>query len=157
MAQLMVVPCAPLCPLQMEGCVEAVVASHTLVALSQMHFSLVMYELQLHLRPLNLTDEFVIITLAKLATGNGGRPGGWRCPLLTSASCCLCRCLCPPSPTSYHFPLFLSSPGILSLHPWASLSPVTILSLLLPPISAWLCGVRVRAGDLIAAGTSLEE
>jgi hypothetical protein len=46
-------------------------ASETLVALSRNHFSLVMYELQHHLKPLNLTDEFVIVTLAKLANGNG--------------------------------------------------------------------------------------
>ncbi|XP_041506856.1 maestro heat-like repeat-containing protein family member 2A [Microtus oregoni] len=48
----------------------AEVASETLVALSRNHFSLVMYELQHHLKPLNLTDEFVIVTLAKLANGN---------------------------------------------------------------------------------------
>lgn len=50
---------------------KAEVASDTLVALSRNHFSLVMYELQHHLKPLDLTDEFVIITLAKLANGNG--------------------------------------------------------------------------------------
>ncbi|XP_008054484.1 maestro heat-like repeat-containing protein family member 2A [Carlito syrichta] len=55
---------------EMEGYVKAEVASDTLVALSRNHFSLVMYELQHHLKPLNLTDEFVIITLAKLANGN---------------------------------------------------------------------------------------
>ncbi|EPY76269.1 HEAT repeat-containing protein 7B1 [Camelus ferus] len=53
-----------------EGYMEAEVASDTLVALSRNHFSLVMYELQHHLKPLNLTEEFVIITLAKLANGN---------------------------------------------------------------------------------------
>ncbi|XP_039090491.1 maestro heat-like repeat-containing protein family member 2A [Hyaena hyaena] len=56
--------------LEMEGYVKAEVASDTLVALSRNHFSMVMYELQHHLKPLNLTDEFVIITLAKLADGN---------------------------------------------------------------------------------------
>lgn len=50
---------------------RAEVASDTLVALSRNHFSLVMYELQHHLKPLDLTDEFVIVTLAKLAHGNG--------------------------------------------------------------------------------------
>ncbi|XP_073733031.1 maestro heat-like repeat-containing protein family member 2A isoform X2 [Callorhinus ursinus] len=56
--------------LEVEGYVKAEVASDTLVALSRNHFSMVMYELQHHLKPLNLTDEFVIITLAKLANGN---------------------------------------------------------------------------------------
>nr|KAF6496503.1 maestro heat like repeat family member 2A [Rousettus aegyptiacus] len=56
--------------LETEGYVKAEVASDTLVALSRNHFSLVMYELQHHLKPLDLTDEFVIITLAKLANGN---------------------------------------------------------------------------------------
>ncbi|XP_045650023.1 maestro heat-like repeat-containing protein family member 2A isoform X2 [Ursus americanus] len=56
--------------LEAEGYVKAEVASDTLVALSRNHFSLVMYELQHHLKPLHLTDEFVIITLAKLANGN---------------------------------------------------------------------------------------
>ncbi|XP_055280209.1 maestro heat-like repeat-containing protein family member 2A [Moschus berezovskii] len=56
--------------LEMEGYVRAEVASDTLVALSRNHFSLVMYELQHHLKPLNLTEEFVIVTLAKLANGN---------------------------------------------------------------------------------------
>lgn len=55
----------------MEDFETAEVASETLVALSRNHFSLVMYELQHHLKPLNLTDEFVIVTLAKLANGNG--------------------------------------------------------------------------------------
>ncbi|XP_006171221.1 maestro heat-like repeat-containing protein family member 2A isoform X1 [Tupaia chinensis] len=57
-------------PEQMEGYVKAEVASDTLVALSRNHFSLVMYELQHRLKPLSLTDEFVILTLAKLANGN---------------------------------------------------------------------------------------
>uniref|UniRef100_G1PWU3 Maestro heat like repeat family member 2A n=1 Tax=Myotis lucifugus TaxID=59463 RepID=G1PWU3_MYOLU len=48
----------------------AEVASDTLVALSRNHFSVVMYEMQHRLKPLDLTDEFVIITLAKLANGN---------------------------------------------------------------------------------------
>ncbi|XP_021482933.1 maestro heat-like repeat-containing protein family member 2A [Meriones unguiculatus] len=55
---------------EMESFETAEVASETLVALSRNHFSLVMYELQHHLKPLNLTDEFVIVTLAKLANGN---------------------------------------------------------------------------------------
>ncbi|XP_075386252.1 maestro heat-like repeat-containing protein family member 2A [Tenrec ecaudatus] len=55
---------------EVEGYVRAEVASDTLVALSRNHFSLVMYELQHHLKPLNLSDEFVIVTLAKLANGN---------------------------------------------------------------------------------------
>ncbi|CAM9140388.1 unnamed protein product, partial [Rangifer tarandus platyrhynchus] len=54
----------------MEGSVRAEVASDTLVALSRNHFSLVMYELQHHLKPLNLTEESVLVTLAKLANGN---------------------------------------------------------------------------------------
>nr|XP_012647029.1 maestro heat-like repeat-containing protein family member 2A isoform X3 [Microcebus murinus] len=53
-----------------EGYVKAEVASDTLVALSRNHFSLVMYDLQHHLKPLNLTDEYVLVTLAKLANGN---------------------------------------------------------------------------------------
>uniref|UniRef100_A0A8C2W633 Maestro heat like repeat family member 2A n=1 Tax=Chinchilla lanigera TaxID=34839 RepID=A0A8C2W633_CHILA len=53
-----------------EGYTTAEVASDTLVALSRNHFNLVMYELQHHLKPLNLCDEFVIVTLAKLANGN---------------------------------------------------------------------------------------
>uniref|UniRef100_A0A8C6W7M8 Maestro heat-like repeat family member 2A n=1 Tax=Nannospalax galili TaxID=1026970 RepID=A0A8C6W7M8_NANGA len=53
-----------------EGFEKAEVDSNTLVALSQNHFSLGMYELQHHLKPLNLTNEFVIVTLAKLANGN---------------------------------------------------------------------------------------
>ncbi|XP_040306552.1 maestro heat-like repeat-containing protein family member 2A isoform X3 [Herpailurus yagouaroundi] len=56
--------------LEVEGYAKAEAASDTLVALSRNHFSLVMYELQHHLKPLNLTDEFVIVTLAKLANGN---------------------------------------------------------------------------------------
>ncbi|XP_019483814.1 PREDICTED: maestro heat-like repeat-containing protein family member 2A [Hipposideros armiger] len=55
---------------EMEGYLRAEVASDTLVSLSRNHFSLVMYELQHHLKPLDLTDEFVIVTLAKLAHGN---------------------------------------------------------------------------------------
>lgn len=63
--------------LQMESYMKAEVASDTLVALSRKYFTLVMYELQHHLKPLILTDEFVIVTLAKLANGNGRtlRPG----------------------------------------------------------------------------------
>ncbi|XP_028364817.1 maestro heat-like repeat-containing protein family member 2A [Phyllostomus discolor] len=56
--------------LEMEGYLRAEVASDTLVALSRNHFSMVMYEMQHHLRPLDLADEFVIVTLAKLANGN---------------------------------------------------------------------------------------
>ncbi|XP_054426726.1 maestro heat-like repeat-containing protein family member 2A [Pteronotus mesoamericanus] len=55
---------------EMEGYLRAEVASDTLVALSRNHFSLVMYEMQHHLKPLDLADEFVIVTLAKLANGN---------------------------------------------------------------------------------------
>ncbi|XP_058433553.1 maestro heat-like repeat-containing protein family member 2A [Marmota monax] len=55
---------------EVEGYTKAEVASDTLVALSRNHFSLVMYELQHHLKPLHLTDEFVVVTLAKLANGN---------------------------------------------------------------------------------------
>nr|CAI9690361.1 unnamed protein product [Rangifer tarandus platyrhynchus] len=58
---------------QMDGYVRAEVASDTLVALSRNHFSLVMYELQHHLKPLSLTEESVIVTLAKLANGNAPR------------------------------------------------------------------------------------
>lgn len=74
----------PLTPtFQREGYVNAEVASDTLVALSRNHFSLVMYELQHHLKPLNLTEEFVIVTLAKLANGNGRRgPQGWASTVL---------------------------------------------------------------------------
>ncbi|XP_037380153.1 maestro heat-like repeat-containing protein family member 2A [Talpa occidentalis] len=56
--------------LEVDGYVRAEVASDTLVALSRNHFSMVMYELQHHLKPLDLCDEFVIVTLAKLANGN---------------------------------------------------------------------------------------
>ncbi|KAM4836615.1 maestro heat-like repeat-containing protein family member 2A [Thomomys bottae] len=55
---------------EMDNYMQAEVASDTLVALSRNHFSLVMYELQHNLKPLELADEFVIITLAKLANGN---------------------------------------------------------------------------------------
>ncbi|KAM6178445.1 maestro heat-like repeat-containing protein family member 2A [Rhynchocyon petersi] len=56
--------------LEVEGYIMADVASDTLVALSRNHFNLVMFEMQHHLKPLTLNDEFVIITLAKLANGN---------------------------------------------------------------------------------------
>ncbi|XP_008136942.3 maestro heat-like repeat-containing protein family member 2A [Eptesicus fuscus] len=56
--------------LEVEGYIKAEVASDTLVALSRNHFSVVMYEMQHRLKPLELTEEFVIITLAKLANGN---------------------------------------------------------------------------------------
>ncbi|XP_006866874.1 PREDICTED: maestro heat-like repeat-containing protein family member 2A [Chrysochloris asiatica] len=55
---------------EMESYVRAEVASDTLVALSRNHFSLVMFQLQHQLKPLNLCDEFVIVTLAKMANGN---------------------------------------------------------------------------------------
>uniref|UniRef100_A0A8C5KPY9 Maestro heat-like repeat family member 2A n=1 Tax=Jaculus jaculus TaxID=51337 RepID=A0A8C5KPY9_JACJA len=55
---------------EQESCEKAEAASDTLVALSRNHFSLVMYELQHHLKPLDLTDEFVIVTLAKMAHSN---------------------------------------------------------------------------------------
>lgn len=102
---------------------KAEVASDTLVALSRNHFSLVMYELQHHLKPLDLTDEFVIITLAKLANGNGRartnprgpglRPLGpaRRCLLLSGAPPACPRLLPPPRPR------------------FASLSPASLLFL----------------------------
>ncbi|XP_043849240.1 maestro heat-like repeat-containing protein family member 2A [Dromiciops gliroides] len=55
---------------EIEGYLLAETASDTLVALSRNHFNLVMYELQHHLKPLILTDEFVLITLANLANAN---------------------------------------------------------------------------------------
>ncbi|KAM9085449.1 LOW QUALITY PROTEIN: maestro heat-like repeat-containing protein family member 2A [Megaptera novaeangliae] len=55
--------------LQVEGYVRAEVASDTLVALPR-NLSLVRYELQHRLRPLSLAEEFVVITLARLANGN---------------------------------------------------------------------------------------
>ncbi|XP_068939320.1 maestro heat-like repeat-containing protein family member 2A [Petaurus breviceps papuanus] len=55
---------------EIEGYLLAETASDTLVALSRNHFNLVMYELQHHLKPLVLTDEFVLITLANLANAN---------------------------------------------------------------------------------------
>nr|XP_058908883.1 maestro heat-like repeat-containing protein family member 2A [Kogia breviceps] len=57
--------------LPVEGYVRAEVTSDSLAALSPNRFSLVVYELQHCLRPLNLAEEFVTITLAKLAGGNG--------------------------------------------------------------------------------------
>lgn len=101
---------------------KAEVASDTLVALSRNHFSLVMYELQHHLKPLDLTDEFVIITLAKLANGNGRartnpRGPGLR-PLgparLSGAPPACPRLLPPPRPRFASLPFrqhpFFSSP-----------------------------------------------
>uniref|UniRef100_G3WRY0 Maestro heat like repeat family member 2A n=1 Tax=Sarcophilus harrisii TaxID=9305 RepID=G3WRY0_SARHA len=55
---------------EIEDYLLAETASDTLVALSRNHFNLVMYELQHHLKPLILTDEFVLITLANLANAN---------------------------------------------------------------------------------------
>ncbi|KAM6178288.1 maestro heat-like repeat-containing protein family member 2A [Rhynchocyon petersi] len=53
---------------EMEVYLNANVASDTLMALSRNHFSLVMCEMQHHLKPFKLTKEFVvIITLANLA------------------------------------------------------------------------------------------
>lgn len=84
--QLVVTPHVPLRSPQVEGYMKAEVASDTLVALSRNHFSVVMYEMQHRLKPLELTEEFVIITLAKLANGNGRvwgpsaqflAPSGW--------------------------------------------------------------------------------
>lgn len=103
---------------QMEGYMRAEVASDTLVALSRNHFSLVMYELQHHLKPLDLTDEFVIVTLAKLAHGNGrarvssapaSGPFGlaWS-SLPVSASLRFCSCL----PHTLRSSLALSFSGI---------------------------------------------
>lgn len=114
---------------------KAEVASDTLVALSRNHFSLVMYELQHHLKPLDLTDEFVIITLAKLANGNGRartnprgpglRPLGpaRRCLLLSGAPPACPACSRRPGLASLRFP-FASIPSF-PLH--ASLSAAKIL------------------------------
>lgn len=108
---------------------KAEVASDTLVALSRNHFSLVMYELQHHLKPLDLTDEFVIITLAKLANGNGRartnprgpglRPLGpaRRCLLLSGAPPA-CPRLSPPVPACSRRPGLASLP--FRQHPFFS-------------------------------------
>uniref|UniRef100_F6QXQ8 Maestro heat like repeat family member 2A n=1 Tax=Ornithorhynchus anatinus TaxID=9258 RepID=F6QXQ8_ORNAN len=55
---------------QIEASELAECASATLVALSRNHFSIVMYELQHHLKPLVLADEFILTTLANLANAN---------------------------------------------------------------------------------------
>lgn len=115
--QLLVAPRVPLpCP-QVEGYTKAEVASDTLVALSRNHFSVVMYEMQHRLKPLDLTDEFVIITLAKLANGNGGgrpRPSPWP---LRLAQCSPGPCPFPPPFISLLPLLWLSSFS----SPWVSL------------------------------------
>lgn len=87
-------------PWQEDGDVKAEVASDTLVALSRNHFSMVMYELQHHLKPLNLTDEFVIITLAKLANGNG------RCSASSAPWWPGAPCWSPPLFSDQPLPLF---------------------------------------------------
>lgn len=104
----------------MEGFETAEVASETLVALSRNHFSLVMYELQHHLKPLNLTDEFVIVTLAKLANGNGkdlrSLPSSWQVwvdlgpPLALCSSVYLC----------FWFHPFCFSFSVTTLYAWLS-------------------------------------
>ena len=124
---------------QMEGYLRAEVASDTLVALSRNHFSMVMYEMQHHLKPLDLADEFVIVTLAKLANGNGralgssapvpapsGCPRAPSCSLSLSVSV-LRPCLCPHP---FRFSLFLFS-GIPSFHLHGPLSAVKIFPLYL--------------------------
>ncbi|XP_075771765.1 maestro heat-like repeat-containing protein family member 2A [Pelodiscus sinensis] len=45
-----------------------VAASNTLVALARCYFNEVMYELQCHLKPLELSDEFTLITLGNLSS-----------------------------------------------------------------------------------------
>ncbi|KAM6178196.1 maestro heat-like repeat-containing protein family member 2A [Rhynchocyon petersi] len=55
---------------EMEADLKADAASDTLVALSRDHFSLVMCDIQQHLKPFQLSHQFVIITLAKLANDN---------------------------------------------------------------------------------------
>lgn len=90
---------------------KAEAASDTLVALSRNHFSLVMYELQHHLKPLNLTDEFVIVTLAKLANGNGASlrvlsPRFWL-PGLPPGLCLSLPLSWPPPLPFLSFPIFL--------------------------------------------------
>lgn len=137
------------CP-QMEGYLRAEVASDTLVALSRNHFSIVMYEMQHHLRPLDLADEFVIVTLAKLANGNGRAcgssaagpaPSGWPGAPLWSLS--LSVSVLVPDPHRSHCSLFSSFSGPLLLVPTVTLlreglsvsRPRTLVSLpLLPPL-----------------------
>ncbi|KAM6178199.1 maestro heat-like repeat-containing protein family member 2A [Rhynchocyon petersi] len=55
---------------EMEADLKADAASDTLVALSRDHFGLVMCDTQQHLKPFQLSHQFVIITLAKLANDN---------------------------------------------------------------------------------------
>lgn len=117
---------------------KAEAASDTLVALSRNHFSLVMYELQHHLKPLDLTDEFVIVTLAKLANGNGksadpGGPGPGPRPL-RPARRRLQASVFPSVPISVpisvpapHVSLFLSFSRVPSFPLPSSLSAVRIL------------------------------
>lgn len=102
---------------------RAEVASDTLVALSRNHFSLVVYELQHCLRPLNLTEEFVIVTLAKLANGNG-RARGASAPVSDPFKTIPCSCQASAlvsAPTPLHFLLPFS--GIPPFHLCVSLCP----------------------------------
>lgn len=97
---------------------KAEVASDTLVALSRNHFSLVMYELQHHLKPLDLTDEFVIITLAKLANGNGRARTNPRGPGLRPLGPARLSALPPPVPACSRRPGLASLP--FRQHPFFS-------------------------------------
>lgn len=104
---------------------RAEVASDTLVALSRNHFSLVVYELQHCLRPLNLAEEFVIITLAKLANGNG-RARGASAPVSDPFMTIPCSCRASAlvsAPTPLHFSLLLPFSGIPPFHLCVSLCP----------------------------------
>lgn len=119
---LLVTPHVPPLSAQVEGYMKAEAASDTLVALSRNHFSVVMYEMQHHLRPLDLTDEFVIVTLAKLANGNGRAPAP-STPFLAGP-------VPPPGlHASSHFSLFFSFSGMPSCHLHGSVSAVKIRSL----------------------------
>ncbi|KAH1176098.1 hypothetical protein KIL84_020832, partial [Mauremys mutica] len=45
-----------------------VAASNTLVTLARWYFNKVMYELQCHLRPWELPEEFILVTLGNLSS-----------------------------------------------------------------------------------------
>lgn len=120
---------------------RAEVASDTLVALARNHFGLVVYVLQHCLRPLNLAEEFVIVTLAKLANGNG-RPRGASALVSDRFQTIPCSCQAsalvsaPPPCISY----YLSLPFLLFISACLSvpLSRQDSLSVLPPPISVSL-------------------